>query len=212
MTEDRFKQEPESILLCYQIISIDRQRVFDWHEYKSSDDVNSTEQRKDLSMQSASTPIKLITALQMIKPEGHTSQCACVREYVRMSMCVRFTLPIIFYAAACQTGWGNSIMYGMLLEFILCCLSCIKYELFFEAVGDWWVAVGLRQNTKLSSPLLWGMILWYRLRNVWSVSSVLTCLMCRDWHENMHTRHPEQKTWQTNTAHVKFASTRVALW
>lgn len=51
---------------------------------------------KHLSMQSASKPIKLITALQMIKPEGHTLWCVCVCElHWHVFMCVWFT-PIIF--------------------------------------------------------------------------------------------------------------------
>ncbi len=51
-----------------------------------------------LSMRSASTPIKLITALQMIKPEGHTLVCVCA--------CVRACVFVCVYAYLCVCVCG----------------------------------------------------------------------------------------------------------
>lgn len=61
----------------------------------------------------------------MIKPEGHAM---CVNNTgMSIYVCVLFSLPIIFYAAACQRGGGNFITYAVLLELISFYLPCIKY-------------------------------------------------------------------------------------
>ncbi len=129
--------------------------------------------------------------------------CVCEREsaseYVRMSMCMWFSLPGIFCAAACQRGWGNFIMYAMLLEFISYYLSCIKYEPFsrpsrlMHGCGS-----TVTPNFPSSSLLFFSenRISYVPVAFLFLVQSEVhvVCQLCplmfeyTDWHNNMHMR------------------------
>lgn len=77
-------------------------------------------QRKSLRNALWYTPIKLITALQMIKPEGHSLLCVCVWPCLPIGhVCLVVTLccccfVFFCYAATLQTRRAKFIMYALL--------------------------------------------------------------------------------------------------